>query len=112
MAKKTVVVRTDDFDGKELGRDEGQTISISLDGAAYEIDLSDANAERLRDDFGKWLDKARRVSSGRGRASSGNATRAYEAAAVRIWAESNGVEVPARGRIPASVIDQFKAAGY
>jgi hypothetical protein len=44
MAQKTVIVRTDDFDGTELGREEGQTISISLDGAGYEFDLSDATA--------------------------------------------------------------------
>jgi hypothetical protein len=73
MAQRTVVVRTDDFDGKELGPSEGQTITVALDGVEYEIDLSDKNA--------------------------------------RTWATSNGIEVPARGRIPAEVIDQYKAAG-
>ena len=30
---------------------------------------------------------------------------------LREWAGSNGVEVPARGRIPQAVVDQYKAAG-
>jgi hypothetical protein len=113
MAQKTIVVRTDDFDGKELTQGEGQTINISLDGADYEIDLSAKNAQRLRDDFGKWLDKARKVSSGRGRrrASSNSSARDFDPKAVRRWAQSNGMEVPTRGRIPASLIEQFKAAG-
>lgn len=113
MAQRTVVVRTDDFDGKELGQGEGQTITVALDDVEYEIDLSDKNAQRLRADFGKWLDKARRVGGSRrgGRSSSGTSTRGYEPKAVRKWAESNGIEVPARGRIPAAVVDQYKAAG-
>ena len=31
--------------------------------------------------------------------------------AVRAWAASNGVEVSGRGRVPAKVIEQYKAAG-
>ncbi len=30
--------------------------------------------------------------------------------AVREWAQSQGLEVPARGRIPGKVLEQFKAA--
>ena len=113
MAQRTVVVRTDDFDGKELGPGEGQTISLAVDGVEYEIDLSVRNAQKLRDDLGKWVDKARRVDGTRrrGRTSSSKATRDYEPKDVRKWAKSNNVEVPARGRIPAEVIDQYKAVG-
>jgi hypothetical protein len=113
MAQRTVVVRTDDFDGKELGPGEGQTISLAVDGVEYEIDLSDRNAQKLREDLGKWVDKARRVDGTRrrGRTSSSKATRDYEPKDVRKWAKSNNVEVPARGRIPAEVIDQYKAVG-
>jgi hypothetical protein len=45
MAKRSVVVRTDDFDGKELGPGEGQTITGGAWGVEYEIDLSDKNAQ-------------------------------------------------------------------
>ena len=29
---------------------------------------------------------------------------------VRVWAEANGVQLSGRGRIPASIIEQYKAA--
>ena len=31
--------------------------------------------------------------------------------AVRAWAGSNKIELSNRGRVPASVIEQYKAAG-
>ena len=31
--------------------------------------------------------------------------------AVRAWAASNGIELSTRGRIPASVLEQYRAAG-
>jgi hypothetical protein len=34
----------------------------------------------------------------------------HEPKDVRIWAVSNGVQLSGRGRIPASVIKQYKAA--
>ena len=34
-----------------------------------------------------------------------------EPKAVRAWAASNKIEIPARGRIPAAVIEQYRAAG-
>ena len=35
----------------------------------------------------------------------------YSAQAVRAWAEANKIDVSQRGRIPQSVVDQFRAAG-
>ena len=31
--------------------------------------------------------------------------------AVREWAESNGIELSSRGRVPADVIEKYRAAG-
>jgi hypothetical protein len=33
-----------------------------------------------------------------------------DAAAVRVWAQSNGFEVPDRGRIPGTVREAYEAA--
>ena len=108
MAQKTVVQLVDDFDGKELGPNQGETVRVSLDGAQYELDLSHKNAQRLRDDFGKWLDHARKVG---GRRSSARNKSDIDSKAVRAWAASNGIQLNERGRIPATVVEQFKAAG-
>lgn len=45
MAQKVQVVLTDDLDGG----DADETVQFALDGVSYEIDLSTANAEALRE---------------------------------------------------------------
>ena len=44
-------------------------------------------------------------------AASRKAQRDYDIVQLREWARSNGVEVPSRGRIPQTVVDQYKASG-
>ena len=113
MAQRTIVHLVDDVDGKELGPGEGETVHITLDGASYELDLSAANAQRLRKDFGKWLSNARKVSkevSGR-RSSSDSESQnsAHRTRAIREWARANGYDLSDRGRIPADVVNAFEA---
>ena len=108
MAQRTVVQLVDDFDGSELKRGEGDTVRVTLDGAEYEIDLSRENAQRMREEFRKWLDHGRRVGGRR----SGSRTKSdVDSKAVRAWAASNNIALNERGRIPASVVEKFKAAG-
>ena len=45
MAKKVTVSFVDDLDGKTAA---DETVAFTLDGVAYEIDLSTKNAEKLR----------------------------------------------------------------
>ena len=60
MAQRTQIILIDDIDGG----DAAETVSFSLDGVSYEIDLSAANATKLRDDFASWVGHARK-SGGR-----------------------------------------------
>src|ERR1700740_1798494 len=53
MAKKVTVTLVDDFDG-EGAADE--TVEFGLDGVSYEIDLSNKNAGKLRNDLKQWVD--------------------------------------------------------
>lgn len=109
MAQHTVVTLLDDVDGSEAS----ETVSFGIDGTLYEIDLNAEHAESLRKGLAEWITHGRRagkVSSGR--ATSYRPARAeVDPAAVRAWASSNGVSVSARGRVPASVVEQFRAAG-
>jgi hypothetical protein len=104
VAQRVVVTLSDDIDGG----DASETVSFGLDGRSYEIDLNLDNAKKLREDL------ARYVEAGRKRAKSGktyhHTSIAPDPRAVRAWAESNGFEVPARGRIPKKVYDAFNAA--
>lgn len=108
MAKRTVVHLVDDLTGEELAPDAGETVQFGLDGAAYQIDLGPKSAAALRDQLAKYVNAGRRTSRNRRRVTS-NAE--VDPKAVRAWAASNGVQVSGRGRIPAAVREQYRAAG-
>ena len=112
MAQKVQVLLVDDLDGGEAS----ETVSFALDGSNYEIDLSGKNAEELRDAFAKYVGSARKAgrpvsSAGRSssRRSSGGSTSMDrdQAAAIRSWAKGKGLQVSDRGRIPATIIEQY-----
>ncbi len=113
MAKKIIHQLVDDIDGSLLEVGEGETILFSLDGIAYEIDLSSKNATALRDALSTYVGAGRRIS---GRATSSTTTRrprrtgSNENQAIREWAESNGFAVATRGRIPENVVAAYHAA--
>lgn len=110
MAKQVVTTTeyTDDLTG---GKADG-TVSFSLNGAAYEIDLSKANTRALEKALKPYLEAGRKVRASRGRATRRSAASAatHDVAAVRDWAKQNGYEVSDRGRIAGSVIDAYHAA--
>lgn len=108
MAQKVNITLVDDIDGSEAD----ETVTFALDGTTYEIDLNAKHAKALRDELAGYVGYARKVSSSK-RASSRKATSSSDgpsAAEVRAWAQSNGHDVPERGRIPASVREAFDAA--
>jgi hypothetical protein len=57
MAKTVIVKLTDDLDGG----DADETVMFALDGRSYEIDVSSANADRLRDALKPFIAKARPI---------------------------------------------------
>ena len=111
MAKKVQVTLVDDIDGSEAV----ETVGFALDGSSYEIDLSKANAAKLRDALSSYVANARRAGQVRvaGAGRSGRATARADREqiqAVREWARRNGHKVSDRGRVPASVLDAYNAA--
>ncbi len=109
MAQKTIVKTYDDLDGSEIDA-EGRSVTFSLEGASYEIDLSSKNVEKLREDFRRYTEKARRVT-GRGSRSGKAAEPApVDTKAVRAWAEEQGLGVSTRGRLSTELIEQYRAS--
>lgn len=115
MSQQVTVNLIDDLDGS----DADETVDFGLDGVQYQIDLSEENAERLREFVGEFVEVARR-SGGRKRAnrgggsggsgSSGSRTAAADREqnqAIREWARKNGYSVSERGRIPSEVLDAY-----
>ena len=118
MAQQVNVKFVDDLDGS----DAAGTVAFALDGRAYEIDLSEDNAARLRDSLASFVAAARKsggASAAAGRrtqkmtASSGPRSQPLDreqTAAIRAWARQNGHQVSDRGRISKTVVDAFQAA--
>jgi len=116
MARRIVHQLVDDLDGTLLEVGSGETVLFSLDGIAYEIDLTDENAAALRDRLAPYIDAARTVSArAAGRGSSGGGRRQKRTGQrdygpIREWAAKNGYTVSERGRVPAAVLDAYDAA--
>jgi hypothetical protein len=111
MAQRLITVITDDIEGTEAK--DGETILFSIDGTAYEIDLNKKNAKKMREAFQFYVDHGRKKGKSESTVQKARAAsnRDYDPKAVRAWAQANNVTVPDRGRIPADVVEKFKAAG-
>jgi nucleoid-associated protein Lsr2 len=106
VVSKVITRIEDDLDGSEAA----ETVQFSVDGVEYEIDLSKANADKFRNSFGDYISHSRKVGGGRrGRKSA--SSDGVDIRAVRKWAASNGIEVSTRGRVPADIIERYRAAG-
>ncbi|MGW5313967.1 histone-like nucleoid-structuring protein Lsr2 [Nocardia thailandica] len=114
MARKVTVKLIDDLDNTSVA---AQTITFGIDGAHYEIDLSDTNAAKLSDEYAQWIAHARRTGRApknvmRSCPTAGTAaprTR-NDLTAIRTWATENGHKVSKRGRIAAEIIDAYNEA--
>jgi Lsr2 len=121
MAQKVQVILVDDVDGGEAA----ETVSFALDGVSYEIDVSEKNANALRDALSPWVGNARRVGgrsaggrsrasssggSNRSRGSSGGGGGKHDLSDVRAWARENGYQVSDRGRVSSEVIAAYEKA--
>ncbi|QIS23398.1 Lsr2 dimerization domain-containing protein [Nocardia terpenica] len=69
MTRQVVVTTVDDYDGSA----GAETVAFAFEGVDYEIGLSHANAEQLREFFGQWTPSARKL--GRARRRAGTRTR-------------------------------------
>jgi hypothetical protein len=122
VAQKVVVTLVDDLDETEAD----ETVEFGIDGTTYEIDLSDANASKLRDELADYVAHARKTS-GRRRSGGTRAAAAPAAAparkgggrasvdreqnqAIREWARKEGMNVSERGRIPSEVSEKYHQA--
>ncbi|WIE74471.1 Lsr2 family protein [Curtobacterium sp. MCSS17_007] len=110
MAQKVTTTLIDDLDGAPIEDGKGGTVQFGFDGTSYEIDLSDANKDKLRDALSDYVASARRVGRSSGSASKPARNNSEDLTAIREWAAANGHEVSSRGRISQSVKDAYYAA--
>lgn len=111
MAQTTVVHLSDDLDGTRIEAGMGETVTFALDGISYEIDLSEQNAQALREAMAPYVAVARRAGRNRsGRSRPTTPEDGVDPRGVREWAMRNGHEISDRGRISTAVLDAYRAS--
>lgn len=108
--QKVSITLVSDLSGEEIAEGKGETVTFGLDSSTYEIDLATSEAKELRKALDKFVTNGRKVSGSRGTARRSASKSDYDAKQVRQWATDNGLDVPARGRIPATIVEQWKTA--
>ncbi|HEY0249592.1 MAG TPA: Lsr2 family protein [Gryllotalpicola sp.] len=117
--KKVIEQLVDDLTGDVIADGAGETIFFAFDGRSYEIDLSEKNAAEFREALKPYAEAGRRTSAlttprpvartrPRGASSASHWSAGY--AAVREWAQANGIEVSPRGRVADSVMTAYEEA--
>jgi hypothetical protein len=106
MAQKITVALEDDLDGGPAD----ETVRFGLGGTEYEIDLSTKNATAFRRQLAPFIEHARKTGRGQRRRPGRTASSRERSADIRAWAKDQGITVSDRGRISASVAEQYEAA--
>jgi len=107
MSRKVQVLLEDDIDGTP----GAETVQFSVGGKSYEVDLSEANAKKLRESFAPWIAAGRRVTVPTPPEPRRRITRRSEDTAdIRRWAAEQGIPVSSRGRISADLRARYDAA--
>jgi len=110
VAQRVQVLLVCDMHGDETPAEE--SVSFSVNGTSYELDVCGQHASALRDAFAPFVGVARksggRGGAGRRRRGGGNAS--GRAGEIRDWARAQGITVSERGRIPADLAAKYDAA--
>jgi nucleoid-associated protein Lsr2 len=85
-------------------------VRFGVDRAEYEIDLSTTNAAAFRRKLAPLIGHARKAGRGQRRRPGRTAASRDRSGSIWAWAKQAGLAVSARGRIPASLVEQYQAA--
>jgi nucleoid-associated protein Lsr2 len=107
MAQKVTVALEDDLTGGPAA----ETVRFAVEGTGYEIDLNAKNAKAFRKLLAPYIEHARKAGRAQGRGAGRTVASRQRSGDIRAWAKQHGLAVSERGRIPASVVEQYQAAG-
>ena len=107
MAQEVTVELEDDLTGSQAD----ETVRFVVDGTGYEIDLSVKNAAAFRALLTPYIGQARKAGGAQARSGGRIAASRLRSGNIPAWAKQHGLVVSERGRIPASVVEQYDAAG-
>lgn len=117
VAQRILTVLTCDLHEKDV--EAVESVAFSVQGTSYEMDLCEAHLKRFNDSLATFTAGARtgghsvrgtrrtrRTSRRRGSGSGGPSS---DTRVIREWALSQGHAVSAKGRIPAHIVEQYRA---
>jgi hypothetical protein len=107
--------RTENGDPARLRRQEPRErrvprLRFAFDSSAYEIDLNAKNAAAFGKQPAPYLEHARKAGRAQPRRPGRATSNRQRSGDIRAWAKEHGLAVSERGRIPASVAEQYHAA--
>ena len=105
MAQQIITQVTSDLSGEA----EASTVTFGYAGYDYEIDLTEAEAEKLAGLLSGYIEAGRRLGRGarRGPAGSKPIPTKGEIQKMRAWAATNGFELNERGRLPNKIQEAY-----
>jgi hypothetical protein len=103
--QRIIQTLVDDIDGTEAT----STITFSVSGVDYTIDLNDKNAAKFEKALTPFVEHATRIGGRRQRGATVTKLPS-NAKVVRSWAQANGYAIPDRGRIPGEILAAYEAA--
>jgi hypothetical protein len=106
MVQKVSIALEDDLDGGPAA----ETVRFGLGSSEYEIDLSKKNARAFRKGLSQFVEHARKAGRAESRRAARTSTNRQRSGDIRAWAKTQGIKLSERGRIPASVVQQYEAA--
>lgn len=106
MAQKVQIQLIDDITDEAAD----ETVEFSLDGVNFEIDLTTANAEKLREALAPYVAAGRRISGSGRRGRGPRVQRSNRTKEMRAWAAENGYKISSRGRVSAEIQEAFDKA--
>ena len=108
MAQKVAVALDDDLTGGPAA----ETLRFAFEGTGDEIGLDAKNGTAFRKQLAPCVEHARKTGRAPARRAGRAASSRQRSGDIRAWAKEHGLAVSERGRIPASVAEQYRAAGH
>jgi hypothetical protein len=109
MAQKVQVLLLCDLEEGDAKAEE--TIQFGLGSTVCEIDVCAKHAQQIRAGLEPFVAHARKVGAvAGGRRRQRSTSNREQSANIRAWAKERGIEISERGRIPASVMQEYEQA--
>lgn len=104
MAKRTII------ESDLSGEPDAETVIFAFESKRYTVDLTEAEKEAFAKLLAPYIDVAEEAPLTPVQPHVPAQPSGPDPATVRAWAQENGIEVNAKGRVPHSVIAQYEAA--